>query len=144
MSMIELEKGRDSLYTENQKLTRSLLEAERQVMLWEGKTQLAKETRDAVDKEVGQGEIKQMKSEIHRMEVRFSQLMKEQETLMRESEKCIEQRGSISIRAEARAKNDKHKNDLNKIGFERQMNEKKRVIKKMYRALGKGGEVGGR
>jgi len=132
MSMIELEKGRDSLYTENQKLTRSLLEAERQVMLWEGKTQLAKETRDAVDKEVGQGEIKQMKSEIHRMEVRFSQLMKEQETLMRESEKCIEQRGSISIRAEARAKNDKHKNDLNKIGFERQMNEKKRVIKKMY------------
>lgn len=129
LSMIELEKKRENLYLENKKLTSSLLEAERQVMLWEGKTQLAKETRDAIDKEVGQGEIKQMKSEIHRMEVRFSQLMKEQEKLMRESEQIIEQRTSIQIRAEARSKNEKQKSNLTKTAFERQLNEKRKEIK---------------
>lgn len=38
-------------------------------MLWEKKTQLVKETRSAVDSEVGQGDIQMMKAEIHRMEV---------------------------------------------------------------------------
>lgn len=38
-------------------------------MLWEKKTQLVKETRSAVDLEVGQGDIQMMKAEIHRMEV---------------------------------------------------------------------------
>merc|ERR1712159_201431 len=104
--MIELEKKRENLYLENKKLSSSLLEAERQVMLWEGKTQLARETRDAIDKEVGRGEIKQMKSEIHRMEVRFSQLMKEQEKLQRESEQVVGQRVSIQVRAEARSKSE--------------------------------------
>lgn len=39
-------------------------------MLWEKKTQLAREAKNAVDLEYGQGEIKAMKAEIHRMEVR--------------------------------------------------------------------------
>lgn len=41
----------------------------RQIMLWEKKIQLVKETRSAVDSEVGHGEIQTMKAEIHRMEV---------------------------------------------------------------------------
>ena len=39
-------------------------------MLWEKKTQIAKETRSAVDSEVGQGEMRAMRAEIHRMEVK--------------------------------------------------------------------------
>ena len=42
----------------------------RQIMLWEKKTQLAREAKNAVDLEYGQGEIRAMKAEIHRMEVR--------------------------------------------------------------------------
>lgn len=38
-------------------------------MLWEKKTQLIKETRSAVDSEMGLGDIQMMKAEIHRMEV---------------------------------------------------------------------------
>lgn len=38
-------------------------------MLWEKKTQLAREAKNAVDLEYGQGEIKAMKAEIHRMQV---------------------------------------------------------------------------
>ena len=40
-------------------------------MLWEKKTQLAREAKNAVDQEYGQGEIRSMKAEIHRMEVRM-------------------------------------------------------------------------
>lgn len=36
----------------------------RQIMLWEKKTQLARETRSAVDSDIGEGEIKAMKAEI--------------------------------------------------------------------------------
>jgi len=42
---------------EKERLLNNLIEAERQIMLWEKKTQLAKETRDAVDTDVGQGEM---------------------------------------------------------------------------------------
>ena len=51
----------------------------RQIMLWEKKTQLAREAKNAVDFEYGQGEIKAMKAEIHRMQVciRFQTLHNE-------------------------------------------------------------------
>ena len=39
-------------------------------MLWEKKTQIARETRAAVDTGVGQAEMNAMQAEIHRMEVR--------------------------------------------------------------------------
>jgi hypothetical protein len=61
----------------------------RQIMLWEKKTQLARETRAAVDSEVGQGEIKAMKAEIHRMTVRHTQLMKMQEKMIQDMEKAV-------------------------------------------------------
>lgn len=38
-------------------------------MLWEKKTQLAREARATVDEDYGHGEIKAMKAEIHRMQV---------------------------------------------------------------------------
>lgn len=40
-----------------------------QIMLWEKKIQLTKEMRSAVDSETGQGEIRAMRAEIHRMQV---------------------------------------------------------------------------
>jgi hypothetical protein len=43
-------------------------------MFWERKIQLAKEMKSAVDSETGQGEIRAMKSEIHRMQVSSFQL----------------------------------------------------------------------
>ena len=38
-------------------------------MVWEKRIQIAKEMKAAVDSENGQGEIKEMKFEIHRMKV---------------------------------------------------------------------------
>lgn len=67
-------------------------------MLWEKKTQLAREARDAVDSDVGQGEIKAMKAEIHRMEVRYTQLMRQQEKMIQDMEKSVFKRESIIVR----------------------------------------------
>ena len=54
---IQLQDKLDSLKEEKERLLNSLVEAQRQMMLWEKKTQLAKETRAAVDADFGQGEI---------------------------------------------------------------------------------------
>ena len=54
---IELQDNLDGVKEEKERLLNSLIEAERQIMLWEKKTQLAKETREAVDSDVGQGEM---------------------------------------------------------------------------------------
>uniref|UniRef100_A0A8C4ZTU9 Coiled-coil domain 40 molecular ruler complex subunit n=1 Tax=Gadus morhua TaxID=8049 RepID=A0A8C4ZTU9_GADMO len=75
-------------------------ECARQVMLWERKSQLARETRAALDCDAGQGDIRAMKAEIHRMEVRYGQLQKQQERLLRESEATVERRETLLLQAE--------------------------------------------
>ena len=72
-------------------------------MLWEKKIQLAKETRAAVDSDVGQGEIQAMKAEIHRMTVRYSQLMKQQERMIQDMEKSVSR--LVNYRSTVKIKN---------------------------------------
>ena len=43
-------------------------------MLWEKKIQIAREMREAVDSDIGRGEVRAMKAEIHRMQVRDQRL----------------------------------------------------------------------
>ncbi|XP_072882258.1 coiled-coil domain-containing protein 40 isoform X1 [Hemitrygon akajei] len=97
----------DQLKEEKERNLNSLVEAERQIMLWEKKIQLTKEAKSAVDSEVGQGEIRAMKTEIHRMEIRYSQLMKQQEQMIRDMEAAVSRRDTILTRGEAQAKLDK-------------------------------------
>ncbi|KAM9769325.1 coiled-coil domain-containing protein 40 [Menidia menidia] len=86
---------------EKERLLSCLVEAERQVMLWEKKTQILKETRSVVDSEIHDGDIKKMKAEIHHMELRVSHLGRQQERLMRESESVVSKRESLVLRQEA-------------------------------------------
>jgi len=80
------------------RLQNELIETERLILLWERKIQLARETIAAVDSEVGQGEIKSMRSEIHRMELKFKELMLAQEALMKEMEYSVCRRENINNR----------------------------------------------
>ncbi|XP_026158224.1 coiled-coil domain-containing protein 40 [Mastacembelus armatus] len=98
---IEMKMTHEKTQEEKERLLNSSVEAERQIMLWEKKTQLVKETCSAVDSEVGQGEIQMMKAEIHRMEVRLNQLTKQQEQLLRESEATVARRETIMLRRDA-------------------------------------------
>ena len=77
-----------------------LISSSEQIMVWEKRVQIAKEMKQTVDSETGQGEIKEMKFEIHRMKVRHSDLMKQQEKLMRDMEATVLRRDSIATRGD--------------------------------------------
>ncbi|XP_037619782.1 coiled-coil domain-containing protein 40 [Sebastes umbrosus] len=98
---IEMQMTHEKTQEEKERLLNCLVEAERQIMLWEKKTQLVKDTRSAVDSDTVQGDIHMMKIEIHRMEVRVNRLKKQQMLLLRESEATVARRETVVLRREA-------------------------------------------
>ncbi|XP_063816816.1 coiled-coil domain-containing protein 40 isoform X2 [Pseudophryne corroboree] len=104
---IEMQENVGNLQEEKERLLHSLVETEHQVMLWEKKIQLAKEMRNTVDSEAGQGEISAMKAEIHRMQVRHAQLMKHQEKMVCDMEAVIARRETIVMRGKNQSEKDK-------------------------------------
>ena len=132
LESIHLQASIQSLQEEKERLLNALVEAERQMMLWEKKTQLAKEARNAVDSEVGQGEIHAMRAEIHRMEVRFAQLMRQQEKMIQDMEKSVYRRENIIVRGDAQAKMERKKvgkAKLSKGTFHKKLQELKKKVK---------------
>ena len=92
------------LKTERAQILEDIVESERQLMLWEKKIQLEKETQDALDPEVGMAEARSMEKEIHRMKLRFSTLKREQERMIKEMELAIDKRETIAVRNRGRKK----------------------------------------
>ncbi|NWX91088.1 CCD40 protein, partial [Nothoprocta ornata] len=123
---IEMQEKHSQLAEEKERLLNSLVEAEHQIMLWEKKIQLAKEMRSAVDSETGQGEIRAMKMEIHRMQVRYGQLMKQQEKMIRDMEASVSRRETIAIRGEGQNKMDKK--HITRSDFQRKKQELRKKI----------------
>jgi hypothetical protein len=85
------------LHDEKETLFNEIVEVEKQLMLWEKKIQLERETQEALDPEYGQPEIVGMKKEIHRMTLRLGQLKRQQERMIQEMEGVIERRESIQL-----------------------------------------------
>ncbi|XP_035036633.2 coiled-coil domain-containing protein 40 [Hippoglossus stenolepis] len=98
---VEIQMTYEKTHDEKERLLNRLTETEWQIMLWEKKIQLVKETRSALDSEVVHGEIQMMKAEIHRMEVILNQLKRQQEQLLRESEETVARRETIANRRKA-------------------------------------------
>eukprot|EP00644_Phytophthora_capsici_P011527 jgi/Phyca11/9440/fgenesh1_pm.PHYCAscaffold_37_\ len=73
---VEMEAQATTLRQEKQELLTRVVEVERQLMLWEKKIQLEKETQAALDPEVGQAEARSMEKEIHRMRLRLEALQR--------------------------------------------------------------------
>merc|ERR1712036_68312 len=84
-------------------MTTDIVEAERQVMLWERKIHLEREMQEALDPSVGQVESTAMKKEIHRMELRLDQLKRRQEQMIMEMERAIYKRDAIQMKNESKA-----------------------------------------
>ena len=95
---VKLEMDIDSLKEEKAELLQSIVEAERQLLLWERKIQLEKEIQEAVDPEIGQSEIKELQREIHRMELRLEELRKRQEITIQEMERAVNKRETIQLK----------------------------------------------
>lgn len=83
---VALEARASKLKMDKQELLDRVVEAEKQLMLWEKKIQLERETQAALDPEVGQAEAKAMEKEIHRMRLRLETLMRAQEQMLQDME----------------------------------------------------------
>jgi len=95
---VSLELNIDSLKDEKADLLQNIVEAERQLLLWERKIQLEKEIQDALDPNIGQSEIKLLKKDIHRMELRLDELRKRQEQTIQEMERSVYKRETIQLK----------------------------------------------
>lgn len=104
----------EALKKEKEESILKVLEAEKQVMLLEKKIQLERETHAALDPEFGQPEIKGMKKEIHRMELRLKALEKHQELMIQQMERSIQRREMIQKGHEASKKNGDSRINLRK------------------------------
>ncbi|KGL94786.1 Coiled-coil domain-containing protein 40, partial [Charadrius vociferus] len=123
---VEMQERHSQLTEEKERLLNSLVEAEHQIMLWEKKIQLTKEMRAAVDSTTGQGELQAMRTEIHRMQVRYGQLMKQQEKMIRDMEASVSHREAIAIRGEGQNKTDQKR--ITKGDFHRKKEELRKKI----------------
>ncbi|TPX67959.1 hypothetical protein SpCBS45565_g03525 [Spizellomyces sp. 'palustris'] len=104
LESIHMEQNLENLKAEKQRALQGLVEAERQMMLWEKKIQLARETQAALDPNVGATEIKEMQAEIHRMKLRYASMLKLQEKMVAEMEKSVYRRESITARTKTKGK----------------------------------------
>ncbi|XP_077575639.1 coiled-coil domain-containing protein 40 [Stigmatopora nigra] len=103
---LQIEAKLEKIQEDKENILSSLVEAERQIMLWEKKTHVMKETRLVVQE--GQQEIKTMRDDIHRMERWLHQLTKEGERLMEDSIAVVERRGYIIERNEVMSRSTKN------------------------------------
>jgi len=95
---VKLEIDIDSRKEEKADLLQNIVEAERQLLLWERKIQLEKEIQDALDPNIGQSEIKLLKKDIHMMELRLDELRKQQEHTITEMERAVYKRETIQLK----------------------------------------------
>jgi chromosome segregation ATPase len=94
----------DVIREQKAELMNEIVECERQILLWERKYQLEQEMQEALDPNVGQSEIEELKKELHRMELRYASLLKEQSKILSEAERAIDKRETIEVRKESLVK----------------------------------------
>lgn len=95
---VKLENEITQLKQEKSHILGEVVEAERQILLWDRKIQLEKEMQDTLDPTIGQKQIVAMKKEIHRMELQYNLYRKEQEKLIKDMERAVFKRETIQLK----------------------------------------------
>jgi len=98
---VTLESKIDAIRLAKADILAEILEAERQVMFWEKKIQLAKETQKALDPTIGKEDINKMKREIYIMEQRLGNLQREQRRKVEEMQKLVDHRDVLRTKGAA-------------------------------------------
>ncbi|CAH8673216.1 unnamed protein product [Schistosoma haematobium] len=117
----------DKALKDKEDLLSGLVEVERTIMLWEKKIQLCEETKNSVDCDIGQGEMNVMRHEIHRMEIRKSSLLQQQERLIQALERSVSKRDTIVNQSDV-LQSRKDKSQI-RITAQRHIDELKRKLK---------------
>merc|ERR1711976_547327 len=95
---VKLEVEIDRLKEEKAELLSEIEESERQILLWERKIQLEKEMQEQLDPNVGQHDIKNLRKQIHIMELQLDDIRKKQDQLIIEIERSVYKRESIQLK----------------------------------------------
>merc|ERR1711976_893834 len=95
---VKLEVEIDRLKEEKAELLSEIVESERQILLWERKIQLEKEMQEQLDPNVGQHDIKNLRKQIHIMELQLDDIRKKQDQLIIEIERSVYKRESIQLK----------------------------------------------
>jgi chromosome segregation ATPase len=96
---VEMSENIERVKEQKEDVFAEIVEFEKQIMLWEKKILIERETQEALDPEYGQPEIKGMKKEMHRMRTRIAKLKRKQEELITEMERVIAKRDNIRTAA---------------------------------------------
>lgn len=103
--VIQMEDKEQMLTNEIEELKNRVVEKHREALSWERKWKMVEEAKRQRDAEYKKSsEIGAMNSEIHRMEVRYSQLKRAQEKLVSDMEHCVQHRDHIFTEANLRNK----------------------------------------
>jgi chromosome segregation ATPase len=98
---LQLEQRVETVRADKAQLLSEIVDAERDVMFWEKKIQIARETELALDPHVGKDEIQRMKREIYIMEQRLAHLQREQRRKVEEMQKLVEHRDVLRTKGAA-------------------------------------------
>ncbi|XP_037024464.1 coiled-coil domain-containing protein 40 [Bradysia coprophila] len=120
ISFLALQQELSDREKEIERTEQLMLEKHHEALSWETKWKLAEEARKYQHAELAAtGEIGLIKSEIHRMEVRYNQLKRAQEKLSQDMESCVGHRDHVYEKACAREKLPDHKGCSKKSGYYR-------------------------
>ena len=105
MNVLSLEQDLNDMGKEIEELKNQVIDRHYEALSWETKFKMASEAKKLHDDELAKtSEIGIMKSEIHRMEVKFAQLKKVQERMVQELENSVYHRDHIYDAAYTREK----------------------------------------
>lgn len=132
LEILQLEEEIESIKNEIEQTKYLVMEKHHESLSWETKYKMAVETKKYCDAEMANNsEIALMKAEIHRMEVRLSQLKRGQERLKQDLDLSVNQRGHIFDTANARDKVSHHTRSKSRSVLQHKMNEIKNKIKQL-------------
>lgn len=115
---IQLQKRVDETRKAKAEVFQKIMDCERDIMFWERKLQLSRETELALDPTVGKAEVQKMKKEIAFMEQRVVQLEREQKFLIEEMTRLVDRRDIIRSKGKSAEGNNKRGVSRNKVAKE--------------------------
>nr|CAD7570180.1 unnamed protein product [Timema californicum] len=132
MESVKLEAELRELEQEKIHLSDRVMDSQRESLAWEKKLQMAVENKMRMDQERSkEGEIGNMKAEIHRMEVRYSQLKGVQRRLVLDLEQCVSRREAIVDVADAREKRNIRGANNVRINFQKKLEDLQNKLKQV-------------
>jgi chromosome segregation ATPase len=126
---IKLENQISQLKEEKADILAEIVEAERQILLWERKIQLEKEMQEEVDPTIGQSEIVAMRKEIHRMELMYDQLRKKQEEMIKNMERAVFKKETIQLKYQPKVEKKNAEDKSSKGKLSRQIANLKQTLR---------------